>query len=326
MRLSAVDVAAKVDKNNHTNQYFFFLFSSTEPGFRRCIFCQASFSTNEELERHYEGHKSLVWMKCRDCTKKVMVNPQFILQNKKLREFKCVKCTDHADDEFSGAQGYVEPKSTNLDRSTQKPAVTCYVCGIEVSSNIKLFYHMKQHLDRKQFKCSICHEEFVSREDLIEHSQQSHAKNKATKCEICNKEFHFVDLATHMKVHERNKNDQVQDITVPHCVAVKEEDISSSKPGIVQVKTVPNAEPLTFYGSKCPICNLYVPYRDSGTHKFKHELEQRMKLIQKLQSGRKNAKGQEEAGSSTTSTLTSLKRKNDGLPSRVTVKYAKKSE
>ncbi|XP_070508950.1 zinc finger protein 132-like [Chironomus tepperi] len=193
----------------------------------KCIFCPAQFFKNENLEQHYKTHKSLERMKCRGCGKDVMVNPQYIIKNIKMREFKCIKCSAPTSNELnktvSVEDGLIkieksceqstvggdsikaeEPKrvrTVNMSRENQNLSVKCYVCGIDVGSNIKLFWHMKGHLAKNEFKCSVCREDFKSRESMVEHCKAEHPTTAITKCKICNKEFHFVDMDTHMKTH-----------------------------------------------------------------------------------------------------------------------------
>lgn len=133
-------------------------------------------------------------MKCRGCGKDVMVNPQYIIKNIKMREFKCIKCvtpisSGHSSLDIeksviiSDGQIKIENNSEkeiicetsaskniqtvklkahelkkvtmmNVNQEINKLSVKCYVCGIEVGSNIKLFWHMKGHLGKKM-KCLI---------------------------------------------------------------------------------------------------------------------------------------------------------------------------
>jgi len=130
-------------------------------------------------------------MKCRGCGKDVMVNPQYIIKNIKMREFKCIKCVTPMSSGHSSldmgksvtiTDGLIKIENNsekeiicetssknvqtvklkthehkkvttmNVNQEINKLSVKCYVCGIEVGSNIKLFWHMKGHLGKKM-KC-----------------------------------------------------------------------------------------------------------------------------------------------------------------------------
>ena len=154
----------------------------------KCIFCPEQFFKNEQLEEHYKSHKSLVQMKCRGCGKDVMINPQYIINNIKIREFKCVECISPMGYQKAKSEGgnsvtiadclvKIEKnpeQKINLEASTSKSVTTaklkadeqtkvktmtknqerkkmpvkCNVCGVEVGSNVKLFWHMKRHFGK----------------------------------------------------------------------------------------------------------------------------------------------------------------------------------
>ncbi|CAG9812270.1 unnamed protein product [Chironomus riparius] len=284
----------------------------------KCIFCPEQFFKNEKLEEHYKTHKALVPMKCRSCGKDVMINPQYIIKNIKMREFKCVECLSPIGYQKSNSEkgssvsitnGLVkiekklEQKASSSKTATtvklnepsklmtknqerNKMLVKCNVCGIEVGSNVKLFWHMKKHVDKNEFQCSVCHKDFDSREAMVEHCKTQHSTTNVTKCKICNKEFHFVDLETHMKMHRESTLESSSTQTSSFSPKIIRLNSKGEATSSNQIKSNTIDKRLLF-GANCPTCKDYVLHTNFISHNQKHDKEKTLKLVQNIQNRRK---------------------------------------
>jgi len=176
------------------------------------------------------------------------------------------------------------------------------------------FSDLKKHFsffvtEKHQFKCSVCREDFNSRESMIEHSKTKHSTTNIIKCKTCNKQFHFVDLETHMKTHLDNiEISATQTFSKsPKMIRIdskvgQESSKNSSQlrkdPKVINqedlyvkdkellIKSNPNEKAMLF-GAICPTCRKYVLNKDMTIHSQKHDQERTSKLVQNIQNGRK---------------------------------------
>ena len=120
---------------------------------------------------------------------------------------------------------------------------------------------------------------------MVEHCKTQHSTTSVTKCKICNKEFHFVDLDTHMKVHEESS-----ELSLPQKSSYSPKMIRLDSKGEAtssnQTKFNSFDEPLLF-GAKCSTCKEYVLHKNFINHNQKHDQERTLKLVQNIQNRRK---------------------------------------
>ncbi|KAG5668507.1 hypothetical protein PVAND_016446 [Polypedilum vanderplanki] len=240
-------------------------------------------------------------MKCRNCNKTVMVNPQFILKNLKIREFKCIKCNENSEEKIENSPNcdlpikIVKVQTLKSNEAVQKRSngkkkmnVKCYVCGLEVGSNIKLFWHMKNHLEHKQFKCPVCRDDFSTREDMIDHCKAVHSKSNKVRCDICEKEFYNVDLTTHMKTHqgssiriESEPKKAVEIVNLRNSVKQQSENEMKIEKTVTQ-----NGSGGSTY-VRCKECKIFVFHKELYQHKLKHSEEKTSILVKNIFKGKK---------------------------------------
>ena len=96
--------------------------------------------------------------------------------------------------------------------------VTLYCCCVQnCSKEYKNKFNLKKHMEIihfrvKPFKCDVCQQEFVSKQNLLEHSF-IHSGLKPYKCSYCGNKFRQISqLSLHRRIHNKNYAESLKNV------------------------------------------------------------------------------------------------------------------
>lgn len=174
----------------------------------RCSECDKMYPTRRYMLSHYRSihlnkrrkrvstdRKSEV--SCEICDKKFLsqhnLNQHMMVHNRDPNELICHICGWEFK-ERSNLKQHMESHGNNK--------TTCEICN-KVLSNRYLQEHMKIHSGHKEFQCSTCGKQFVSRERLKRHMVR-HSGEPKYKCDLCPKAYTRSDkLLYHRRTHDQ---------------------------------------------------------------------------------------------------------------------------
>lgn len=216
-----------------------------------CVTCGAVFKSNDTLRHHMERHKANPEEphQCSECgkmypTRRYMLSHyRSIHLNKKRKitgtgtgsERKIVAECQICEKKFLSQHNYNQHMMVH---NRDPNELTCHVCGWQFKerSNLKqhmeshgnnktscnvcdkvlsiryLQEHMKIHVGNKEFQCSDCGKQFVSRERLRRHMVR-HTGEPKYKCDLCPKAYTRSDKL----LYHRRTHDQQMTHTCQHC-------------------------------------------------------------------------------------------------------------
>ena len=213
----------KCDKGFDTKGYYDVHVKSVHSEERsfQCDKCAKSFKTLLSLNIHVGNvHEVQIEQKCEDCDK-IFKNLRYLKTHQKLMHSGIERTRIMCDDcgkSFACKQKF-KIHCLNVHSNAEEKAkhtLTCEYPGCTYSGLSKT--HLKRHYDRvhlqkRNYKCSLCPKGFFDRKILEEHTNGVHLNVKPFQCDMC--EFasaYSTKLAEHKKVAHGN-----QRFDCPHC-------------------------------------------------------------------------------------------------------------
>lgn len=109
-----------------------------------------------------------------------------------LRKHRVLKHSDNQPYKCCG-KSYVERSSLEAHQRAHhdKKKLECGKCNETFTRKSALNRHMISHgnTEKKEFTCTICKQDFLRRDELVDHIKGVHEKAKRFSCTICSKKY-----------------------------------------------------------------------------------------------------------------------------------------
>lgn len=175
-----------------------------------CSKCEARFTTQRSLRRHYFTHynykdKEFI---CESCGKRFAYS--MALKNHKLshseeRPYACRICgtsfkrSTHLRTHEQGVHG--------LQDSSSPKKFTCAICQKSMVKKESLEAHMKEHIGELNYQCDDCQKKFATNTGLNIHITMGRCQKGSRVCNICVKEFEVgKDVCEHLRTKPQRLN------------------------------------------------------------------------------------------------------------------------
>ncbi|XP_074646017.1 uncharacterized protein LOC141902269 [Tubulanus polymorphus] len=179
-----------------------------------CVYCNQTFKTKGELEKHMKVHATPSSLKCNICDE--VFPSSNILAEHKLIHCKvvqgnvCVICKFTLKNE---SQFYFHSEQHGLQGTNMQ----CVICRQTLMSSVELNMHAKFHFQNSHsfFTCCVCLKTFSTKENLVAKLNSSgrayyvckpcyHGHDEEYQCTQCNKSFGTkTELDVHIKIHKK---------------------------------------------------------------------------------------------------------------------------
>ncbi|XP_058835570.1 gastrula zinc finger protein XlCGF17.1-like [Topomyia yanbarensis] len=173
-----------------------------------CTCCGERFKTKMAYTGHMATHDPDKF-RCDDCGKTYRQAASLRshkLSHSQKKPFSCSIC-GHSTTQRSGLKKHM------LTHSDIKSYV-CDLCGEHFRFSCNLIMHKRRkHLRQKDFMCSSCPKEFISKDELLSHAI-CHSNDRPFKCEICEKTF---SRKSSLQFHQKHKHYVLAKISCHIC-------------------------------------------------------------------------------------------------------------
>ncbi|XP_058465066.1 gastrula zinc finger protein XlCGF8.2DB-like isoform X1 [Malaya genurostris] len=191
----------KLDNNEPIEQESFTVHDESNPTQNfECRYCHKVLSTRKSLRCHMQLHSTEASFLCNFCgeqfkTKMAYTGHMAIHDPNKFRCDVCGKSYRQA----------ASLRSHQLNHNREKP-FSCTICGHATTQRSGLKKHMLTHSDAKSYVCDLCGEHFRFSSNLIMHKRRRHLHQKNFACSQCSKEFISKDeLLNHSMCHSNER-------------------------------------------------------------------------------------------------------------------------
>ncbi|XP_067666519.1 zinc finger protein 585A-like isoform X2 [Haliotis asinina] len=164
-----------------------------------CRYCDKSFSSNMNLNRHTRVHTGEKPFLCLLCGKRFRDNSSFSMHRKYHNENKLFECDLCGKTFVKMGLLRTHKKCVHVVDKIHE----CFLCNKAFKARDYLRKHMMVHQTNKRFKCDFCDSSF-SRAGALKKHRYLHTGEEPFKCDVCLKGFRDIyTLTKHKRLHER---------------------------------------------------------------------------------------------------------------------------
>ncbi|XP_046350594.1 zinc finger protein 845-like [Haliotis rufescens] len=164
-----------------------------------CRYCEKSFSSNMNLNRHTRVHTGEKPFLCLLCGKRFRDNSSFSMHRKYHTENKLFECDLCGKTFVKMGLLRTHKKCVHVVDKIHE----CFLCNKAFKARDYLRKHLMVHQTNKRFKCDFCESSF-SRAGALKKHRYLHTGEEPFKCDVCLKGFRDIyTLTKHKRLHER---------------------------------------------------------------------------------------------------------------------------